>query len=111
MISCPSMQVTEVAREDPLQLSRNTVQEQTAVVAFTALYYSGLPFQVLALPMQSSLHSLLHPEAADWPLVPPSHEHSSAGTGHSTAKGVSAWCTLGGLQRDASTGTSGGGPA
>ncbi|CAK0745542.1 hypothetical protein CVIRNUC_001627 [Coccomyxa viridis] len=37
--------VTEVAREDPLQLSRNTVQEQTAVVAFTALYYSGLPFQ------------------------------------------------------------------
>ena len=58
------MQVTEVAREDPLQLSRNTVQEQTAVVAFTALYYSGLPFQVLALPMQSSLHSPLHPEAA-----------------------------------------------
>ena len=40
------MQVTEVAREDPLQLSRNTVQEQTAVIAFTALYYSGLPFQV-----------------------------------------------------------------
>ena len=39
-------QVTEVAREDPLQLSRNTVQEQTAVIAFTALYYSGLPFQV-----------------------------------------------------------------
>ena len=51
------MQVTEVAREDPLQLSRNTVQEQTAVVAFTALYYSGLPFQVLqALPMQAGLH-------------------------------------------------------
>lgn len=40
-------QVTEVAREDPLQLSRNTVQEQTAVIAFTARYYSGLPFQVL----------------------------------------------------------------
>lgn len=50
-IEC-QVQVTEVAREDPLQLSRNTVQEQTAVVAFTALYYSGLPFQVLAaLPM------------------------------------------------------------
>ena len=59
-----SMQVTEVAREDPLQLSRNTVQEQTAVVAFTALYYSGLPFQVLALPMQCSLHSPFYPEAA-----------------------------------------------
>ena len=45
------MQVTEVAREDPLQLNRNTVQEQTAVVAFTALYYSGLPFQVLEADM------------------------------------------------------------
>ena len=53
-----------MAREDPLQLSRNTVQEQTAVVAFTALYYSGLPFQVLALPMQFNLHSSLHPEDA-----------------------------------------------
>lgn len=50
------MQVTEVAREDPLQLNRNTVQEQTAVVAFTALYYSGLPFQVLEADMP-----LMHP--------------------------------------------------
>ena len=31
--------------------------------------------------MQSRLHSLANPEAADWPLVPPSHEHASAGTG------------------------------
>lgn len=45
------MQVTEVAREDPLQVNRNTIQEQTAVVAFTALYYSGLPFQVLEAHM------------------------------------------------------------
>ncbi len=48
------MQVTEVAREDPLQLSRNTVQEQTAVIAFTALYYSGLPFQVRHYPQACS---------------------------------------------------------
>jgi hypothetical protein len=52
------MQVTEVAREDPLQLNRNTVQEQTAVVAFTALYYSGLPFQVLEadMPLMRLMH-------------------------------------------------------
>lgn len=41
-----SLQVTECAREDPLQVSRNTLQQQTAVIAFKAQYYSGLPFQV-----------------------------------------------------------------
>ena len=42
------MQVTEAAPEDPLQLSRTTLQQQTAIIAFTARYYSGMPFQVLA---------------------------------------------------------------
>ncbi|BDA41790.1 hypothetical protein COCOBI_02-5840 [Coccomyxa sp. Obi] len=37
--------VTESAREDPLQVFRNTVQQQTAVIAFKGQYYSGLPFQ------------------------------------------------------------------
>lgn len=52
------MQVTEVAREDPLQLSRNTVQEQTAVIAFTALYFSGLPFQVWLSLQACSMRSV-----------------------------------------------------
>ncbi len=55
MRSTSRLQVTEVAREDPLQLSRNTVQEQTAVIAFTALYYSGLPFQVQPILLACSV--------------------------------------------------------
>lgn len=39
------MQVTETAREDPLQVTRN-LQQQTAIIAFMAQYYSGRPFQV-----------------------------------------------------------------
>lgn len=50
------VQVTESAREDPLQVSRNTVEQQTAVIAFKGQYYSGLPFQV----SQSSLALGLH---------------------------------------------------
>jgi len=39
--------VTESARESPLQAGKVLAQpEQTAVVAFTARYFSGLPFQV-----------------------------------------------------------------
>lgn len=47
------MQVTEAAPEDPLQLSRTTLQQQTAIIAFTARYYSGMPFQVLACACHS----------------------------------------------------------
>ena len=46
----PAAQLTESPPEDPLQLSRNTVQQQTAIIAFTARYYSGMPFQVLPFP-------------------------------------------------------------
>ncbi len=39
--------MTESARESPLQAGKVLAQpEQTAVVAFTARYFSGLPFQV-----------------------------------------------------------------
>ncbi|KAK9820410.1 hypothetical protein WJX72_010028 [[Myrmecia] bisecta] len=37
--------VTEAASESPLHMSGVCTPEQTAVIAFTARYYSGLPFQ------------------------------------------------------------------
>ena len=47
-------QVTESARESPLQAGKVLAQpEQTAVVAFTARYFSGLPFQVALAPRRA----------------------------------------------------------
>ena len=46
----PALQLTESPPEDPLQLSRTTVQQQTAIIAFAARYYSGMPFQVRPVP-------------------------------------------------------------
>jgi hypothetical protein len=42
-----TIQVTETAKDDPLQLARN-LEEKTAIIAFIAQYYSGRPFQVNA---------------------------------------------------------------
>ena len=43
MSSCK--QVTEGAKESPLHMSGATTQEVQAVVAFSARYFSGGPFQ------------------------------------------------------------------
>ena len=64
------MQVTEAAPEDPLQLSRTTLQQQTAIIAFTARYYSGMPFQVLACTSldtaQCVAGAVLTPHVVSW---------------------------------------------
>lgn len=39
------MQVTETQSEDPMSLGQQRTAEQTAIIAFTARYYSNLPFQ------------------------------------------------------------------
>ena len=38
-------QVTETQSEDPVSLGQQRTAQQTAIIAFTARYYSNLPFQ------------------------------------------------------------------
>ena len=60
-----AMQLTESPPEDPLQLMRTRVQQQTAIIAHTARYYSGMPFQARAA---ASLSKSLGPcSPAAWP--------------------------------------------
>ena len=40
-----SPQVTETQSEDPVSLGQQRTAQQTAIIAFTARYYSNLPFQ------------------------------------------------------------------
>ena len=46
-------QVTESARESPLQAGKAALAEQAAVLAYTARYFSGLPFQVATESLSS----------------------------------------------------------
>ena len=39
------MQVTETQSENPISLGQQRTAQQTAIIAFTARYYSNLPFQ------------------------------------------------------------------
>ncbi len=39
------MQVTETQSENPMSLGQQRTAQQTAIIAFTARYYSNLPFQ------------------------------------------------------------------
>lgn len=45
-LTCATLeQVTETQSEDPMSLGQQRTAEQTAIIAFTARYYSNLPFQ------------------------------------------------------------------
>ena len=39
------LQVTETQSENPISLGQQRTAQQTAIIAFTARYYSNLPFQ------------------------------------------------------------------